>query len=103
MREIDVEELERVLADGGTVVDVRERAEFVEARVPGVRHIPMGELGARLGELDGTTTTYVVCRSGHRSAAVCEALVARGFDAVNVAGGTLAWVRAGKPYEQGPT
>ncbi len=102
MGEVDVDQLETLLADGATLIDVRDPMEFAEARVPGARLIPMGQLGERIGELDSGATTYVICRSGHRSAMVCDALVAHGFDAVNVAGGTLAWVRAGKPYDQGP-
>jgi rhodanese-related sulfurtransferase len=100
MREIDVDQLETVMADGATLVDVREPAEYAEAHVPGALLIPMGQLSARIGELDRTETIYLVCRSGHRSAVVGEALETHGFDTVNVAGGTMAWVRAGKPYDQ---
>lgn len=101
MREIDVDQLEQVMADGATLVDVREPMEFAEAHVPGAVLVPMGQLAGRLGELDKADTVYLICRSGQRSAAMCEVLAADGFDAVNVAGGTLAWVRAGKPYERG--
>ena len=102
MREIDVDQLESIMADGATVVDVREPAEYVEARVPGAVLVPMGQLAARMGELDRTAPVYLICRSGHRSGVMCQLLEGHGFDAVNVAGGTVAWVRAGKPYEQGP-
>jgi rhodanese-related sulfurtransferase len=101
MREIDVDQLEQLMADGATVVDVREPMEFAEAHVPGALLIPMGQLAARTAELDRSGTVYLVCRSGHRSGVMCEVLEGQGFDAVNVAGGTLAWVRAGKPYDQG--
>ena len=101
MREIDVDRLEELIADGVAVIDVREPMEFAEARVPGAVLMPMGQLGTRLGELDKKSPVYLICRSGHRSAVVGEALEAEGFDTVNVVGGTLAWVRAGKPFEQG--
>ena len=101
MQEIEVDRLEEVLAAGAALVDVREPAEYAEAHVPGATLIPMGQLGARLGELDATAPLYLICRSGHRSAAVGRLLEANGFDTVNVAGGTLAWVRAGKPFERG--
>ena len=101
MREIDVDQLEQALADGASLVDVREPAEFVQAHVPGAVLVPMNHLAGRLGELDRSAPVYLICRSGHRSAVMCEHLVALGYDAVNVAGGTLAWVQAGKPYERG--
>jgi rhodanese-related sulfurtransferase len=101
VREIDVHELDALLAEGAVLVDVREPSEFAEVHVPGAELIPMADLAVRHRELDRTQPVHVICRSGHRSAAVCEALTAQGFDAVNVVGGTIAWVRAGKPYEQG--
>lgn len=101
MREIDVDQLEQAMADGATVVDVREPAEFAQAHIPGATLIPMDQLTARLDELDRSGTVHLVCRSGHRSGVMCELLTAHGFDAVNVAGGTLAWVQAGKPFDRG--
>jgi rhodanese-related sulfurtransferase len=101
MREIDVDELDTQLGDGATVVDVREPAEYAEAHVPGAVLMPMGDVSARLDELDRTQPVHLICRSGQRSAAVGRMLEQQGFEAVNVAGGTLAWVRAGKPYVQG--
>jgi rhodanese-related sulfurtransferase len=61
----------------------------------------MSQLAERLSEIGTDRRVYLICRSGHRSGAVCDALSARGYDVVNVLGGTLAWVRAGLPYEQG--
>lgn len=101
MREIDVQTLSGVLDEGAVVIDVRTPQEYAEVHVPGAVLVPMDELGGRLGELDKDEPLYVICRSGHRSAAVCEALEPLGYDAVNVSGGTIAWVRAGLPYEQG--
>lgn len=101
MEEIEVDRLEELLTEGAALVDVREPAEYAEAHVPGATLIPMGQLGARLAELDATAPVYLICRSGQRSAVVGEALEAHGYETVNVAGGTLAWVRAGKPFERG--
>lgn len=101
MQEIGVDRLEEALAEGAVLVDVREPQEYAEAHVPGATLIPMGELGGRLQELDPASPVYLICRSGHRSAAVGQALETRGFQTVNVVGGTLAWVRSGKPFERG--
>jgi rhodanese-related sulfurtransferase len=61
----------------------------------------MGQLPSRLGELDRNRPVYVVCASGNRSAAMTDVLVANGFDAYSVAGGTGAWSRSGRPVETG--
>jgi rhodanese-related sulfurtransferase len=100
MREIDVHQLEELMVAGAAVIDVREPAEFAEAHVPGAVLIPMDQLGARIGELDKKSPVHLICRSGHRSAVMGELLEAEGFETVNVVGGTLAWVRAGKPFER---
>jgi rhodanese-related sulfurtransferase len=39
----------------------------------------------------------VVCKVGGRSAHVTAFLQERGFDAVNLAGGLVEWVAAGRP------
>jgi DMSO/TMAO reductase YedYZ molybdopterin-dependent catalytic subunit len=59
--------------------------------------MPMGEVHARQDELPQDTRIVVVCRSGGRSAAITGALRARGYHAVNVAGGMCAWAAAGLP------
>jgi rhodanese-related sulfurtransferase len=67
--------------------------------MPGAKHVPMGELGARTSELPRDTTIVAVCRSGNRSDFVTHALRDAGFRAENLEGGMLAWVRAGLPVE----
>ena len=103
MREIDVDGLRQQLEAGeaAALIDVREPAEYAEAHVPGATLIPMDQLPARLGELPTDRTIYVICRSGRRSGAMGPLLDAHGYDSVNVVGGTLAWVRAGHPYDTG--
>ncbi|MGH3505735.1 MAG: rhodanese-like domain-containing protein [Nocardioidaceae bacterium] len=101
MPDIDVTALDEELAAGASLVDVREPAEFARAHVPGARLIPMSSLPARLNELDRSRPVYVICATGNRSGAMCNVLAAAGFDAVNVAGGTVAWIRSGRPVETG--
>jgi rhodanese-related sulfurtransferase len=99
MREIDVDQLDAVLREGGVLIDVREQAEYAAGHVPGARLIPMGQLTSRLEELDRTQPVHLICASGNRSGAMADILAARRFDAVNVLGGTTAWVRSGRPVE----
>lgn len=100
MREITVERLASALQRGATLVDVREPAEYRDGHVPGAVNIPMGQLNARLGEIDRDRPVHVVCASGNRSSAMTDLLTTNGFDAINVAGGTSAWLRAGRPIEK---
>jgi rhodanese-related sulfurtransferase len=76
-----------------TLLDVREDWELGVASVPDVVHIPMGEVADRLGELDRGREVVVLCRSGRRSLQVANFLQQNGFQAVNLAGGILAWSR----------
>lgn len=73
------------------VLDVRETDEWLEGHIPGARHIPLGELPARMAELDPSKETIVVCHSGGRSARACRFLAAHGFRVINMAGGMLQW------------
>ena len=102
MTEIDVHQLHAARADGAEIIDVREPAEYVAGHVPGARLVPMIQLGARVQEIPRDRRVYVVCASGNRSGAMTDLLRARGIDAVNVAGGTKAWMAAGLPVVEGP-
>jgi len=85
-----------------TIVDVREASELAEVRIDGTMHVPFSEIGARLGELPRDVPLMIVCQSGSRSAAVTNHLLANGWtDVGNIAGGILAWERAGLPVERG--
>jgi len=83
----------RERGDALTLLDVREDWELGVASVPGVVHIPMGEVADRIGELDRSRETVVLCRSGRRSLEVAKFLQQNGFKSVNLAGGILAWSR----------
>jgi rhodanese-related sulfurtransferase len=63
------------------ILDVREDFEVEEGMIPGALHIPMGQLQARLSELDPAVPVIAVCRSGNRSARVADALNGAGFSA----------------------
>lgn len=100
--EISVDELDRALAGGARVIDVREPAEYEQARVPAATLIPLATVPDHVDAFRSDGTTYVICRSGGRSMQACEFLAARGVDVANVAGGTLAWVASGRDVATGP-
>ncbi len=85
------------------VLDVREPDEFKSGHVLNAKLIPLGKLRDRLGELERyrDKPIIVVCRSGNRSATACALLGREGFAQVyNLAGGMMAWQKAGLPLEK---
>jgi rhodanese-related sulfurtransferase len=78
------------------LVDVREDDEWSAGHVPGARHIPLGALSGKCGEIPRDRDVYVICRTGRRSARATEALNASGWQALNVADGMLGWESAGR-------
>jgi rhodanese-related sulfurtransferase len=83
--------------DQALLVDVREDDEWAAGHAPGARHIPLGEIEARHGEIPRDRAVYVICRSGARSAHVAHVLTAAGWEALNVADGMTGWEAAGRP------
>jgi sulfur-carrier protein adenylyltransferase/sulfurtransferase len=76
------------------LLDVREPFEPAIADLPemGQKRIPMGEVPARMGELDPDEPLVVYCRTGGRSARVAQYLLASGFTRVeNLGGGVMGW------------
>lgn len=73
------------------VVDLRDADECAELKLIGAEHarnIPLNTLRERLGELDKTKRTAVVCHSGLRAHVGTRLLREHGFDAYNVSGAT---------------
>jgi rhodanese-related sulfurtransferase len=99
--EIDVHELATLRERGTTLIDVRRPDEYEEFHVPGAVLIPLDELVERVDEVPPVDRVYVICRTGARSAKAVELLNRNGYDTVNVAGGSLAWVEAGQPVATG--
>ena len=100
--EVQVDELADARAEGGLLIDVREPEEYETVHVPGATLIPLGEVVARVAEVPRDQPVYVICATGNRSAKATQWYRMQGIDARNVAGGTKAWVEAGKPIARGP-
>jgi len=78
--------------DKAVLLDVREPWEYAQVHVEGSRHIPMGQVPERLGELDPKARYVVMCHHGGRSQQVAQFLTDKGFGQVaNLAGGIDAW------------
>src|SRR5271165_3598175 len=91
--EIRPEELKARLDAGNDIfiLDVREPHEYQICTIGGYL-IPLGDLPARMNELDSSREIVAHCRSGVRSAKAVTLLRQSGFSKVkNLAGGILAW------------
>ena len=99
--DIGVEELERRLAAGAMLIDVREPDEYAQVRVPGGILVPLQTVPDRLADVPTDGTFYVICAKGGRSREAAEFLITEGRDAVSISGGTTAWVEAGLPTNSG--
>lgn len=99
--EIDIAEAARRIAAGTTVIDVREPDEYVDGHVPGAPLIPLGQVTERVDEVPTDGEVLVICKAGGRSRKAAEFLRTQGIDAINIAGGTMAWIDAGQPVVTG--
>lgn len=74
------------------VLDVRETAEYAFNHIPNAISIPLGELEARMNELNQDQTIYIVCRTGNRSDLAAQKIAENGFSNVlNVIPGMSQW------------
>jgi rhodanese-related sulfurtransferase len=83
-----------------TIIDVRSSEEFAAGHLRDAKHIPLADLGARIGELDKSKnrTVVMVCQTGARSDKAARQLQAAGFEDVHsLEGGLAAWKAAGLP------
>jgi hydroxyacylglutathione hydrolase len=82
------------------VLDVRQPAEWAEARIPGALHLTGAEITRRAGELPKDRPVAVICGSGYRSSVAASVLQRRGHREVfNVLGGMTGWQAEGLPVE----
>jgi len=96
---VDVKQAQAMVANQGVLLlDVREPAEYAAVHALNAKLIPLGEVARHLKELENfkDRPIAVICRSGRRSAEAVGILRQSGFShAVNVQGGTNAWLQAG--------
>ena len=106
IKDLEPRELHQLLqsctnGDCPVVVDVREPWEYRQGHVPGAILIPLGQLSARLIELNPEHPVAVICASGNRSQSAAALLGQKGFKTVyNIAGGTGAWMYNGLEVER---
>jgi len=108
IKEVEVNEVPKLMGDGYRVLDVREPAEYLSGAINNALHVPRGMLEAAADRnYDGAIPDLrdyrdgkwlVVCRSGARAAMACDVLQQMGYsDVTNVFGGMMAWKEANMP------
>lgn len=103
VRLVTVEELNRLIAQGGAVaLDVRGSVEFELGHIRGAVAMPLGLVAARAAELpkDKLIVPYCACSAEQISARAVQELKKQGFEnTAALVGGWDAWVKAGLPVE----
>jgi hydroxyacylglutathione hydrolase len=90
--------------EGAEVIDVRADSEWNAGRIPGARHIFLGDLLEESSELPRDRPLVVACQGGSRSSIGASLLRSLGFtNVLNFAGGFAEWRKAGLPVETADT
>lgn len=94
----------RLMNQGNSLVlDVRDEKAYKAGHLPRARHIALGDLQARLGEIAKFKEKPVIVtdRNTTRAAAACRLLRRGGFtNVVALKGGLAAWQQASLPLEK---
>jgi len=100
--EVSTEGAARHIADGYTVLDVREPDEYQEGAIPGAIHIPRGHLESQIENRipDKSTRVMVYCAAGVRSAFAARTMNELGYETVeSMEGGFGRWKDEGRPWK----
>lgn len=104
IREITPKELEQMRAAGeeATVVDIRERDEWVQGHIPDSVFIPRGflELQIEQHQPEREKPVVIYCAGGVRSALAARNLQEMGYtDVISLIGGFNGWKNAGLSFK----
>jgi molybdopterin/thiamine biosynthesis adenylyltransferase/rhodanese-related sulfurtransferase len=102
IEEADGKRAQALIDEGALLVDVRERDEWEQGRIPGAVHIPRGNLESRIEQAapDRARTVLLYCAAGNRSAFAAKTLAELGYERpVSLAGGYTEWQQNGLPTE----
>jgi rhodanese-related sulfurtransferase len=94
--DITASELSERMKEGNHLhlIDVREPHELEISHLDGATLIPLGQLAARMSELDSAEDIVLFCKAGTRSARALELLASAGFRKMkNLKGGINAWAQ----------
>ncbi len=100
---IDPEAAAELMDGGALMVDVRESAEYAQARIPGSENVALSGLEASELPLAPGQAVVFFCASGNRTNVHAARLAAKAgaAEAYVLEGGLSAWARAGLPIDLG--
>ena len=94
IKEISVQSLNEKINNNEkfALIDVREDEELKISKISQAIHIPMNSIANHLKQLPSEKQIIIMCKSGGRSAQVCEYLNRQGYSNVyNLKGGIISW------------
>ncbi len=94
IKEISVQSLNQKInnKENFLLIDVRENQELTISKISQAIHIPMNTIPDNLNHIKSTQPIIVMCKSGGRSAKVCEYLQSQGYSNIyNLKGGIISW------------
>jgi molybdopterin/thiamine biosynthesis adenylyltransferase/rhodanese-related sulfurtransferase len=95
IEEVDPSEVNELIHEGATVIDVRETEEYAAGHLPGAKHVPRSYLETRIEGVvpDRSTQVILYCASGNRSAYGARTLTEElGYEHVrSMTGGITLW------------
>lgn len=103
IREVDTAGGEALLAEGWTLLDVREPDEYEQGAIAGSVHIPRGQLESSIENrvADRSTPLVAMCAGGVRSAFAAVTLEQMGYtDVVSMDGGFNKWKDEGRAWQR---
>ena len=103
IREVDTAAGEQLLAEGWTLLDVREPDEYEQGAIAGSVHIPRGQLESSIENraADRSTPLVAMCAGGVRSAFAAVTLEQMGYtDVVSMDGGFNKWKDEGRAWQR---
>lgn len=99
-RTVTVEEFSNEIAGNDIqIVDVRTPEEYQDGNISGSINIDINDnrFAERARELlDTAKTIAIYCRSGRRSKKAADILSKQGYNIIELDGGFISWVKAGK-------
>ncbi|MEK4649221.1 CoA-disulfide reductase [Exiguobacterium sp. FSL W8-0210] len=84
-------EIDKIVANGGLLLDVREPSENELGAIPGSVNISLPTLREKLTDLPKDQTIYVTCQVGLRGYVASQLLQQHGYDVKNLSGGYKTW------------
>jgi molybdopterin/thiamine biosynthesis adenylyltransferase/rhodanese-related sulfurtransferase len=101
--EVDPSEVNELIHEGATLIDVRETEEYAAGHLPGAKHVPRSYLETRIEGVvpDRSTQVILYCASGNRSAYGARTLTDElGYEHVrSMTGGITLWKDRGYEVE----